>query len=66
MDEKEIRQASYWLPRVEKAFAASGMTATRFGYLHFGDPGFLKRLRKGGAVHKRTIDKIQNVLALFE
>lgn len=35
------------LPRVEKALAKSGLSATAFGYLYFGDPALVNKLRKG-------------------
>ncbi len=35
------------LPRVEKALVKSGLSATAFGYLYFGDPTLVNKLRKG-------------------
>ncbi len=35
------------LPRVERALKKSGLSATAFGYMYFGDPGIVNKLRKG-------------------
>jgi hypothetical protein len=35
------------LPRVERALAKSGLSATAFGYMYFGDPGIVNKMRKG-------------------
>lgn len=35
------------LPRVERALTKSGLSATAFGYLYFGDPAIVKKLRAG-------------------
>jgi hypothetical protein len=47
---------------LERAMRASGMTQTMFGYLHFGDPGFMKRIREGHRLQRKTIAKIESVL----
>mgnify|MGYP003443408928 CR=1 FL=1 len=35
------------LPRVEKALVKSGLSATAFGYMYFGDPAIVKKMRNG-------------------
>lgn len=54
-----------YVKRLEQALTQSGMSQTKFGYLHFGDPGFLARMRKGVRLQKRTIVRIENVLDMF-
>lgn len=50
------------LPRVEKALAKSGLSATAFGYMYFGDPAIVNKLRKG-----RNLKGLrERMLELFE
>ncbi len=55
--------SSRFVTDLERAMAASGMSQTRFGYLHFGDPGFMTRVREGHRLQRKTIEKIESVLA---
>lgn len=50
------------LPRVERALAKSGLSATAFGYMYFGDPGIVNKLRKGR--HLKGLR--ERMLELFE
>lgn len=40
------------LPRLESVLRLSGMSQTKFGYEHFGDPTFMSKLRKGRQLYK--------------
>lgn len=55
--------SSRFLDRLEKAMSQTGLTQTAFGYLYFGDPGFMRRAREGHLYQRRTVDKIESVLA---
>lgn len=44
------------LPRLEKALLKSGLSATAFGYVHFGDPAIINRMRNGRKMHKLRRD----------
>lgn len=50
-------------PRVEEALIVSGLSATRFGYTHFGDPAFIKKMREGRKFRTRVAERIEDVLA---
>lgn len=63
MDDTPDNHSSRFVDRIERASANSGMTQTMFGYLHFGDPGFTKRIREGHRLQRKTIEKIESVLA---
>jgi transcriptional regulator with XRE-family HTH domain len=66
-NEKKIVQHGHdYVERVERARQRSGMTQSQFGYVHFGDPGVLARLREGKRLYQPTVDKIERVLALFD
>lgn len=39
-------------PKLEAALCLSGMSQTRFGYIHFGDPTFFAKLRAGRRLYK--------------
>ncbi|MBB3980123.1 hypothetical protein GGQ64_005370 [Rhizobium azooxidifex] len=39
-------------PKLEAALSLSGMSQTRFGYIHFGDPTFFTKLRAGRRLYK--------------
>lgn len=39
-------------PKLEAALSLSGMSQTRFGYIHFGDPTFFAKLRAGRRLYK--------------
>lgn len=49
--------------RIEEALIVSGLSATRFGYLHFGDPAFIKKMREGRQFRTRVAERIEDVLA---
>lgn len=49
-------------PRIEEALILLGMSQSRFGYVHFGDPAFIKKMREGRQFRRSMIDKIENVL----
>jgi hypothetical protein len=48
--------------RLEEALLLSGVSQTRFGYSHFGDPAFFKKMREGRKFRRPMIVKIENVL----
>lgn len=48
--------------RLEEALMISGESQTRFGYLHFGDPAFFKKMRAGRSFRPRTQARIEDVL----
>lgn len=48
--------------RLEEALLLSGMSQTKFCYLHFGDPAFMTKLRKGRQVRATTREKIEALL----
>ena len=44
------------------ALILRGMSATAFGYLYFGDPAFVTKMRRGRQFRRRMIDRIETVL----
>lgn len=62
MNDKPAVHSSEYLDRLEEALKNSGMTQTRFGYIHFGDPGFFRRLREGHRLKRGTVKKIEEIL----
>ena len=48
--------------RIEEALILRGMSATAFGYLYFGDPAFVTKMRRGRQFRRRMIDRIETVL----
>lgn len=48
--------------RLEEALLLSGMSQTRFSYLHFGDPAFIKKMRAGRRFRRPMAEKIEAVL----
>lgn len=40
----------------------AGESQSRFGYVHFGDPAFFKKMREGRQFRARMIDRIEKVL----
>lgn len=51
--------------RLEEALLLSGSSQTRFGYIHFSDPAFFKKMREGRQFRRPMITKIENVLKEF-
>ena len=51
--------------RLEEALLLSGDSQTRFGYVHFSDPAFFKKMREGRRFRKPMILKIEKVLKEF-
>ena len=49
-------------PRLEEAFLLSGMSQTAFGYVHFGDPAFVKKMREGRQFRRAMPAKIEALL----
>ena len=49
-------------PRLEEALLRSGMSQTKFGYVHFGDPAFMKKMRDGRNFRRPMIAKIEKLL----
>ena len=49
-------------PRMEEALILSGKAASAFGYIHFGDPAFVKKMRDGRKFRAKTAAKIEEVL----
>lgn len=66
MTDTPENHSSKYLERLEVALAASGKTQTAFGYEHFGDPGFLTRMRRGSVLRRKTVEKLERVLDSFE
>jgi len=50
-------------PRIEEALLLSGDSQSRFGYVHFGDPAFIKKMREGRRFTRKMVAKIEDVLA---
>lgn len=50
------------VPRLEEALLLSGMSQTKFGYTHFGDPAFVKKMREGRQFRQPMIVKIEALL----
>jgi len=48
--------------RIEEYLLQTGMSASRFGYVHFGDPAFIKKAREGRTFRAKTRDRIEAVL----
>lgn len=48
--------------RLEEALLLSGMSTTKFCYVHFGDPAFMARMRKGRQPRGAMIEKIETLL----
>ncbi len=51
---------------LELALAKSGQNPSAFGYVHFGDPAFIGKMRKGRVFRDKMADKIRSVLAQFD
>lgn len=49
-------------PRIEEALLHADMSATKFGYLHFGDPAFITKMRRGRRFYDSTRAKVEAVL----
>lgn len=49
-------------PRIEEALMLSGHSQTRFGYVHFGDPAFIKKMREGRKFRRPMVEKIEALL----
>lgn len=49
-------------PRIEEALILSGISQTKFGYVHFGDPAFIKKMREGRNFRRPMIVRIENLL----
>lgn len=49
-------------PRIEEALLTSSVSQTAFGYIHFGDPAFIKKMREGRKFRRAMIEKIETVL----
>lgn len=60
MTEKEI-ELDPLAPKVEEALLKSKMSATAFGYVHFGDPAFISKMRKGRMYRTKMANKIERV-----
>ena len=54
-------------PRIEEALLLSGKSQTNFGYVFFGDPAFIKKMREGRHFRRAMIVKIEAMFAqVFE
>lgn len=62
MSETKDRVPDPLAPRVEEALMLSKMSQTQFGYVHFGDPAFIKKMREGRRFRPSTAGKIEAVL----
>lgn len=49
-------------PRLEEALLLSGMSQTAFGYVNFGDPAFVKKMREGRKFRRAMTAKIEALL----
>ena len=49
-------------PRIEEALLLSDMSQTKFGYVHFGDPAFVKKMREGRQFRAPMTAKIKTIL----
>lgn len=49
-------------PRLEEALLLSGMSQTAFGYVNFGDPAFVKKMREGRKFRRAMTEKIEALL----
>lgn len=49
-------------PRIEEALLLSGMSQTKFGYTHFGDPAFIKKMREGRHFRRPMVKKVEELL----
>lgn len=48
--------------RIEEALLVTGMSATKFGYVHFGDSAFVKKAREGRQFRAATAAKLDAIL----
>ena len=49
-------------PRMEEALILSGKAASAWGYVYFGDPAFVSKMRKGRKFRAKTAAKVEAVL----
>jgi len=49
-------------PRIEEALILAGMSQSQFGYVHFGDPAFIKKMREGRQFRRTMTLKIESIL----
>jgi len=49
-------------PRIEEFLLLSGMSQSHFGYVHFGDPAFILKMRQGRQFRRKMVDRIEKVL----
>lgn len=54
------------LTDIDFALAAQGCSAMRFGYLATGDPGILRRLRRGRRGRPALLAKLRDALERLE
>jgi hypothetical protein len=50
------------LKHVERFLILRKISATRFGYLSCGDPGFVRKLRSGGDFRASTMERVINFM----
>jgi hypothetical protein len=50
------------LTQVERFLTWRKISATRFGYLSCGDPGFVRKLRSGGDFRASTMERVINFM----
>ena len=48
--------------RVEEHLLLSGMSQSKFGYVHFGDPAFIKKMREGRHFRQPMRDRLEAIL----
>jgi len=48
-------------PKIEEALLVSGLSATAFGYIHFGDPAFVSKMRKGRMYRTKMAARIEEM-----
>lgn len=49
--------------RIEAYLVKNNLSMTRFGYMSTGDPCLVSKLRRGGDIRLRTLEKIMEFMA---
>ena len=62
MDTNETRELDPLAAKMEEALLLSDMSATQFGYMHFGNPAFFTKMRRGNRFNRATIAKVNEIL----
>lgn len=62
MDTEDHIELDPLAAKMEEALLLSDMSATQFGYLHFGNPAFFTKMRRGNRFNRATITKVNALL----